>query len=826
MTINLTNAQKKALKRAASNGDYHLLLGAGASRDAFARNGSKLPTGPQLATLLSEQFNVPLEEGDLLWRVYARAIEDAGEEAVYSWLRTEFWGTTPPDWMAIYARTPWSCVWTLNIDDVFEQAYARVRSDVSRSLLTLNWDDEYRQSRDLAVVHLHGCVDRDTVRRLVFSLSEYSGSAVAQAAWPLNFRDTYGLSPFVIIGARLRDEPDIEAVIANRTPTHEAPSFYISPIISDAVERDLRRWNLVPVRMTAEEFSDAWPELTGIDLKNAPARREEVAFRFGRQFRELRLDGAKKVPRGHDFIGGDEPIWVDIQNALYADVDWIRKASSDCRQLGQKDRANSAMVFVGDRLTGRSTGLLAIGKALRALSWRTYLYVGDERPDVEAVIQFAANGQAIALLFDSVADIADDVASILSRARNANLQITCVAVDQTDRTANILGRINEVYLFRNRVITINARLTNADAAHLVDKLESISRLGILEPERRDARRLAHFRGHELFDSMAQLENAPGFGRRVGELVNAITDPKHIEILFFAALASRFDRRFHAVDAARMVGIESDALVRLVRDSHPISAVLKVDGQWIKPRQRWMALDACVKRLGTREALTSLGAAMNRVAPRLGRTSQRERNATALLVGAFMTYRNLSSIFSDVDLDQWYEGLSSTFGGWSARYWEQRAIMNRHLGRSRPETLARAESFALRAVSIVRDSYSLTTLGTVLLTKAAFGSVLDVAQYYDRAIDAFENASEENPNNLITWLAFLRYALDVLSPDGSSFRVLDEEVIERLRDDWTRIHSQSMTIAGASEETRGELSMLKRRFEKLTHSPSSSPEGPV
>ncbi|QUX29675.1 MULTISPECIES: SIR2 family protein [Nocardiopsis] len=816
MDIELEANQKKALRRAVRNGDYHLLLGAGASRDAVSASGSTLPTGPELATLMASKFDVPIEEGDLLWRIYARAVEDAGEEEVYDWLRSIFWEVTPPTWMDVYARTPWSTVWTLNIDDVFERAYARVQSDESRSLITVNWDDEFRQSRHLSVVHLHGCVDRDTMRRrLVFSLSEYSGSSMSSAAWPLNFRDTYGILPFVIIGARLRDEPDIEAVIANRTPSHEAPSFYVSPNISQAVERDLRKWNLIPVRMTAEEFSDAWPELTSMNLREAPSSYEEVTFRVGRQFRELKLDAPNNPPRDHDFIGGDEPQWADIKNGLNAELDWIRKASDDCKQIGQSIRKNTAMVYVGKRLTGRTTGLFAIGKALRSLSWRTYLYVGDERPDIDAILQFAASGKSIALLFDSVAEIADDVASLLSLARSADLQVICIAVDQADRTANVLGRIDEVYLSRNRVTTINNRLTRTDAARLVDKLKSIGRLGILESEKKDSRRLAHFRGRELFDSMAELENAPAFGRRVSELVDAITDPDHVTVLLLAALASRFDRRFHASDASRMVGMESDFLVRLIRDSHPLSWVLKTDGIWINPRQRWMALEACVARLGSREALVTIGRAMQRVAPRLGRTSHRERNATALLVGSFMSYKNISSVFPNEDLDQWYETLSPTFGDWSARYWEQRAILNRNIGRSKPDVLAKAESFVLRAVSIVRDSYSLTTLGTVLLTKAAYGSAGDVEQYYDRAIDAFEGAGEENPNNLVTWDAFLRYALRVLAPDGTSLRPLDDDLLERLQDDWLRIHAQIVVAAGASEEVKTELANLKRRFQRIT-----------
>ena len=263
----LTAQQRAALRRAAAAGEYHLLLGAGASRDAIAPDGTRLPTSSELARLLSAEFGVPFEEGDLLWRVYSRAIEEVGEAAVYRWLRERYWGVTPPAWMDSVARASWAAIWTLNIDDSFEAAYARVHATGARRVSTVNWDDSFRISNDLAVIHLHGCVDRDEPRKLVMSLSDYQDVALAGAVWPLVFRDVYGASPFVIIGARLRDEPDIEAVVANRKPTHPAPTFYVSPSISAAVEQDLRRWHLVPARMTGAEFSVVWQRLTGLTLE-------------------------------------------------------------------------------------------------------------------------------------------------------------------------------------------------------------------------------------------------------------------------------------------------------------------------------------------------------------------------------------------------------------------------------------------------------------------------------------------------------------------------------------------------------------------------------
>jgi hypothetical protein len=816
LSFDLNEHQLAALRRAVLNGDYHLLLGAGASLEATSSDGTSLPTAYELSQQIATEFGVPIEPGDLLWRLYARAVDKAGEGAVYDWLRGRFWNVVPPTWMDVYARVPWAMVWTLNIDDSFEQSYSRIKSEASRRLLTVNWDDEFRVGPELSIVHLHGCVDRKESRKLIFSLSEYASAAVAGKTWPLTFRDIYGVSPFIIIGARLRDEPDIEAIISNRLPAHDAPSFYVNRNISPAVREDLQKWNLIPVAMTAEDFSKLLPELTGLSLTEPPIPQEELALRVGRQFIELQTNVMDSRSTGHDFIGGDEPLWVDIQENLYAELDWIRQGQLDCRQVSTSASAPSALVYVGLRLTGRSTGLLALAKELRRLSWRTFFYVADGRPDVDAIISFASDGRSLALLFDSIADIVDDVSDLIERARRYDLKITCVAVDGRDREASILGHIDEAYLLHRRIGTVNSLLTNTDAGRLVDKLGSLGRLGILEAERRDVRRLAHFRNHELFASMAQLENAPAFGRRVDDLVQNVDSPRHLELILIAALASRFARRLHVVDAGRMTALESDAVVHMIRADQSLSSLLRFDGPWVRTRHRWLALGPCVNRIGERDALAIVGEAMRRAAPRLGRASVRGRNSTAVLVGSFMTYNNLREVFPSADLDSWYEELLPTFGEWSARYWEQRAIMGRQVGRSEPGILSKAESYALRAVSIIRDAYSLTTLGTVLLAKAAFSPQVDIGDYYDRAIDAFEEASREEPRDIIIWLAFLRQSLDVLARVRKTRDADRSDLEERLTDDWLRIHSQISSIANAGDTTKEDLEGLMRRYDAMRY----------
>lgn len=826
MSIKLSEEQHEAIQRAAANGDYHLLLGAGASRESKSADGDLLPGGSELTSQLSAHFGVPAEEGDQLWRVYDRAVEAVGATAVYEWFRIRFWGVEAPYWMDYYARTPWATVWTLNVDNTFESAYRRIETAATRRISTLNWDSDYRQGRSLNVVHLHGVVDRDEPRPLVFSLTEYAGSAMSRAAWPLNFRDSYGTAPFVIIGARLRDEPDIETVISLRRPTHAAPTFYVSRTISHATANDMRRWNIVPVEMSGEDFAVEWADLTGLELDNNPTEEVELGLRLGRQLVELQTTTVQPGPTNHDFLGGDEPLWADAVRNLIADTDWIRAGTAELSKVGTSVPRSSVFGFIGRRLTGRSAGLLALGRALEAASWRTFLFVGDGRPDVEAIRKFAASGRPLAILFDGFVEVADDLESLIAESRAAGLSVLCVGVDEIDHEANILDRIAASHLALGRLTTINRRLTRSDAAHLVDKLEQVARLGFLEAEHNDRRRLAHFTGADIFDAMSQLENAPGFGKRVGELVRKLPNNQATRLAFLAALASRAGHVLLCVDAGRMTGIQSEEVVRLIETDDHLRDLLSTDGSKVRTRHRWMALDACLQRLGKENALDVLAEGLRRAAPRLSPASQRERNFTSVLVGTLMSQAFLRGVFPDTDLEPWYASLRDVFGDWSGRYWEQRAIVARRLGDEQPTALSRAESFAIRASELVPDAYSFTTLGTVLLAKAAFAPQVNVALYYERAFRAFERARSSDKSNMVSWLAYLRYTLPVMqrallieSTPGDSAEGPSEEdgpvpFSMRVGEDWIAVYGQVNAVFGRSETTGRALAALLGKFRAI------------
>jgi hypothetical protein len=311
--------------------------------------------------------------------------------------------------------------------------------------------------------------------------------------------------------------------------------------------------------------------------------------------------------------------------------------------------------------------------------------------------------------------------------------------------------------------------------------------------------------------MAQLENAPSFGRRVEDEVRDLAD-EELRYLLFASYAARVGARLHVIDAARLLGAQTEAVIRRVSGTTQLASVLSTDGHWLRTRQRWLALPYCVKRLGEDQSLEVLAHGMARISKGLGRQSQREHNARGLLVGSFMKYNNLRSVFPNTDLEPWYDRLSDSFGSWSARFWEQRAIMSRHDGELRPELLSRAESYARRAVTLTKDAYSLTTLGVVLLAKAARSDEAVLSAYYDDAIDQFEAAHELEISNLVTWMAYLRHSLPVLE----RLMVIEakDNLQERIVDDWLRFYNQVSAVAASSDSTHGDLRTLRRKFDAI------------
>ena len=309
-----------ALARGLIYGEYSLLLGAGASIGAVGGSGRPLPTGAGLRDALMDEFDIE-DEGDALplSQLYDY-LQRMQREEVDLFLRAWF-TKCRPNWQQMLAEFNWHRIWTLNIDDVVETAYA----EVGRPLNVLTWHERFsdRDSDSIQqIVHLHGFADRLSgaethENALVFSLSDYAREVANPRTWHRVFFDEFAANPFLVIGAQLVEEIDlIEALIPGNTAstTTGFPSVLVVPRITQIRRNQLEASGFTIVESDGQSFVG---EL--LERYRALISENDKIFgpstpglrKFSQQFIDLRTFEPIDLHAG-DFYSGYQPTWRTI----------------------------------------------------------------------------------------------------------------------------------------------------------------------------------------------------------------------------------------------------------------------------------------------------------------------------------------------------------------------------------------------------------------------------------------------------------------------------------------------------------------------------------
>lgn len=137
----LNDMDRTALMEGLARGEYHLLLGAGASLGALGGNERPLPNARTLSEELLANFGIETNGEDIDLRTAYEVVEgrsDAEGRDRDQYLKVRF-SNCQPSWHSIIPNIRWRRIWTLNIDDVIEQTYARNRGRYSQDRKTYNW---------------------------------------------------------------------------------------------------------------------------------------------------------------------------------------------------------------------------------------------------------------------------------------------------------------------------------------------------------------------------------------------------------------------------------------------------------------------------------------------------------------------------------------------------------------------------------------------------------------------------------------------------------------------------------------------------------------
>ena len=797
------------LVRGIAEAQYNLLLGAGFSMSAADRAGNSLPSGPGLSREINREFSLGFQETEAgnLPVVFDEARHSQKDQAgaLSKYLKGRF-TSTRPTWHGQVLDMPFERIWTLNIDDVFDQL--RQRETRKFSPATLTWMDDLTPSKissgSVQVVHLHGRATSlgESCEGIIFTLREYAKAVRSRGDWHSEFWNQWLQRPFLVVGARLVDEFDLVEALTRGTAAQEATGFPTIAVVkglSEIDERRLKRGNVVPVDADAEVFFKALTqEIEEYRERHAEISRSVLSpalvARFNQQFAVL-AEGRNASRRSHDFYGGDEPEWQDIANNLDASRQITDSAS---RTIAERGRSNQSgvVLFTGDPGAGRSTALYRVGQAMVSAGFQVFKFRELDRPDVEAVVGWLKANPRTFLIFDNAADFAGTIGEILLRCKAQGAR-ALVAVAERSFRASILEQDLQVDL----VETFNfGEVNRPDALSIARRRELVARLGIATGW--SEQRLWHYfkkdNNGDLFMALAALEQGRGFYSRLDAEWTGIAKQAtkaQLKVLYAIALVHRFGYSLPTKVALDIAGIEK--LADLGFFEAPYDELLLADARGLRYRHRMLAEHVYRQHVPSAARYDVSLDCVKSLAPLVSPSSMRQRTYPVLVLRQLMDKDSVISSSGSADRARdWYEALRNDFD-WNGRYWDQRALLESDAGFH-----DRAYSYAKKSVSVHRHAFSLNTLGRVRL-KAA----VDPRLNSDDAWAFFKEGASFLQESAAHARGFGEY---YEHPYVTLFSYMSEFVAQVERKDARLIELDQMRRDWESEATRhGQISQLMR-----------------
>ena len=709
-----------------------------------------------------------------LARAYEAAVVELGQEDVVTLLRLRYGDTEPLPWHLLIPRLAWEAVWTLNVDDSIENAYLAVPERRQSAQVRL-WQDAQLPygggHDDVPLVHLHGYVGTPGGRidpQLVFKFQEYLG-ALRQADtgnWQSRFRGDFELMPAIIIGARMSEEIDMVEVIrkGNFSSRFDLPSLLVRPNISDFERSEYERWGLTVVDAHADVFFEY---LVAAVEAVAPPASDQFSTRYTDRVLVPLVPRADEylVPEGHDFYGGHSPTWVDILTSLDAEPQWMQPLLDEIGTPATYADVQRVYLLHGDPFAGKTTALLRLARRLGEQGWEPVLLVGHERIEWNETLQYLASRPNAVLVIDGLAGEANDLGELLRRADAMGQRLLIFGSERHQETGRVKNAVLARYLMGIET-TLFVAPTSGLWASILDRRDDFARLGILEGANERDRQL-HFVTHrqELFSALATLEDASGFIDRGLQVYRDLPTP--LQSAFdVVALLARFGHPCPLNVISMSTSVSTQTVLNELQPQGALAQWVVLDEfepGLVRLRHRYLgellvAPQADVTHpIPLRQIAQAICIALE---PSMSPKTIRRKTIPHRIVASLMDLENVQALCGTPDVDDWYEKLETSYG-WSARFWEQRAL-------GLPDSLDRAFSYAKRAVELHSDAFTTNTLGTVLMRRAVDPAVLSTKQqqrYWQDGLTALARSREHGDGRFEhPFMTFFTYTLRLLTCD--------------------------------------------------------------
>ena len=749
------------------DGQYTLLLGAGASIGATSQNGQPLPSGQAFAQELVQALQMDIAPDTPLAYVWDAAAHKSGSE---QFLRKtlsapRFLGCHPATHHQLVPTFAWKRIYTFNIDDVIPASYKV--SGALQTPIPIHFDEDYKDadpvSDECQVVFLHGS-EFFPDRPLVFAPPAYAATVTRQHTWWHVFAAAFVSEPFIVIGTSLR-EPDFETYLAwKRRPPQPLgpPSLYVSPRLDDAIIATCARLGLTPVQMSGEEFLT----LLAISVIN----RERISVRRARTFRSpsivsvtrdisalatlarqfLVVNNRESWPSVNrppeKFLEGHSPLWEDIESTRDVALGIVAKIVNQARSFFDRSDPGEPirmLIVEGTAGSGKTTAIMRAAAGIADLGIDTLFFVGHDRLRDEVLAEAARRLPPTGRL----AVVIDDIGDHIHQARRfiANYPTNagrCFLLSATRSARRRFIETNLTDLFEPRFEPVE-RLLPAEALELEGKLRAAAKLG-------------RFAGRTSAELMQQFvtTNGTGWGGQLLVILLQVVPGG----IFSDRLASEWKslededvRIFYGticIAAACGVPIRSPVVFRALHGSDTrrifsevfsgsMRALVEWFGQeFVRPRHRVIA-EETVRRCMDRDELFQISYRLAlALSPYVSRDTIMKRTPEARLARELMDMDGVVIPALGTEAEAWFAALEVGWG-WNSRYWEQRA-----LAAMKARRYKRARDFAEQAVGVERHPLPMTTCALVNLASVEHDEHLDRGEceaLFQEAIQLLDDA---------------------------------------------------------------------------------------
>lgn len=721
-------------------GGYNLFVGSGVSLDS--KNGARqfLRSAEVLRQELCRLKGA--RENTSLPRVVA--LLNQGE--VQQYLTVPYSRCTPGPSIKHLPNYLWRRLFSLNIDDAVEALYEAPSSCAKQSIVPINYDAPLEPTpnrNELHAIHLHGWV-REAASGYVFSTTEYARVMRGLNPWMHMLSEILATEPFIIAGTSL-NEIDLEYYLSHRSSASprrgKGPSLLIEPNPDVATEADCRRYELLLVKATFQDFLE-WihrefptpPTIAELVIPPAqnlfPGASQLELLKF---FTDFQLIAAHTRPAPQTppaFLYGRQPTWEELD----AHIDIPRLANLRLEERlpsPSKDPTRSrATILLDEPGTGKSTVARRVVHDLANLGRPVLAVQTLNRLDVSNAIAVLKGATSpVILLVDNLADYVEQVVEILENSELVG-RVTVLGADRSYRKEHL------DVLLRNIPI-------------VVTDVESMTRAEILQL-------IERYRGYGLIGAPSALTDPESFASRIAQdsvaiaVCRILSDFRPLDAIVDSLWSAcpHDDRDTFAVVAlaqhcygaglrysvANRLAEPARGLGPLLADSAPLRLTENpLNDEYLLPLNPTIA-NRLIHRLANRDqdTLTSLFVLLaGALAPHVNVRAIMKRSPEARLAGRLFDYDKVVKELIGRHAEAFYLAVQGEWA-WNSRYWEQRALL------AAESDLKTALQYARHAVSLERHSFTLTTLAKILLD-TMLNSHEDSKVLFDEAFSHLESA---------------------------------------------------------------------------------------